>query len=171
MPGESRGYDVKYSVTIDLALPRDRVIRLLEDPAHRPKWLKDLVLHEPERGEEGQVGTESRVVFRSGKSTMECTETITRREPSDLAEVPSARVVRFEREIVAPGMWSAARERLTESGPGNTRWVSENEYRFSGPMRLVSPLLRGVFIRQSRRVMQDFKAFAEHGTDVRETGA
>ena len=99
---------------------------------------------------------------------MECTETITRREPANLHEVPSDRVVHFEREIVADGMWSAARERLTESGPESTLWVSENEYRFTGPMRWAAPFMRGAFIKQSRQHMQDFKAFAEHGTDVRE---
>ena len=65
-------------------------------------------------------------------------------------------------------MRSAARERLTEAGPENTRWESENEYRFSGLMRLVGPLMRAAFVKQSRQVMQDFKSFAENGTDVRE---
>ena len=35
-------------------------------------------------------------------------------------------------------------------------------------MRLVVPFLRGTVIKQSRQLTQDFKAFAEHGTDVRE---
>jgi hypothetical protein len=77
-------------------------------------------------------------------------------------------VVRFEREIVAKGMWSAARERLTETGPETTLWVSENEYRFSGlSMRLVGLLMPGAFRKQTLQHMRDFKAFAEHGTDVR----
>jgi hypothetical protein len=100
---------------------------------------------------------------------MEATETVTRREPADLAAIPPDGVVHYEREIVAEGMWSAARERLTAAGPGTTLWASENEYRFSGVMRLVAPLMRGVFRKQSLRHMQDFKAFAEHGTDVRDT--
>ncbi|WP_454295310.1 SRPBCC family protein [Salana multivorans] len=161
---------MRYTVSIEIALPRERVIQLLEDPTHRPKWLRGLVSHEPVRGEDGQVGTESRVVFRSGQQTMECTETITRREPADLRRVPTDRVVHFEREITADGMWNAAREQLTEVGPESTLWVSENEYRFTGPMRLAAPFMRGVFIKQSRQHMQDFKAFTEQGTDVREAG-
>jgi hypothetical protein len=47
--------------------------------------------------------------------------------------------------------------------------VSENEYRFSGLlMRLVGILMPGTFRRQSLQHMQDFKAFAEHGKDVRD---
>lgn len=160
---------MKYIVSIDIALPRERVVQLLADPAHLPKWLRGLARHEPVSGEHGQVGAESRVVMRSGRQAMEGTETITRREPADLYEIPGDRIVHYEREIVADGMWNAARERLIETGPEATLWVSENEFRFgSVPMRLVAPLLRGAFRRQSQQHMQDFKAFAEQGTDVRD---
>ena len=159
---------MKYTVSIEIALPREQVAQLLADPAHIPKWLRGLVLHEAISGAHGQVGTESRVVMQMGRQTMEATETITRREPTSLHGIPRDSVVQFDREIVAEGMWSAARERLTEAGPETTLWESENEYRFSGlPMRLMAPFMGGAFRKQSRVHMQDFKAFAEHGTDVR----
>lgn len=161
---------MKYTISMEIALPRNQVIPLLEDPSHRPKWLRGLVSHEPVHGEDGRVGTESRIIFQSGKQTMECAETITRREPTNLHDVPSDRDIHYEREIVANGMWNAARERLAEASPERTLWVSENEYRFTGLMRLIAPLMRGSFIKQSRLHMEDFKAFAEHGTDVREVG-
>ncbi|EME64361.1 SRPBCC family protein [Amycolatopsis decaplanina] len=66
-------------------------------------------------------------------------------------------------------MWSAARGRLLEAGPDKTLWDSENEYRFGGLlMRLVGTFMRGALRKQSRQHMLDFKAFAEHGKDVRE---
>jgi hypothetical protein len=160
---------LKYTVSIELALPRERVVQLLADPAHLPMWLRGLVLHEPLDGMHGQVGTRSRVVMEMGQQQMEATETITRREPANLHGIPRDSVVHYEREIVAQGMWNAARERFTETGPETTLWVSENEYRFSSlPMRLVGPLMRGAFRKQSLQHMRDFKAFAEQGTDVRE---
>ena len=160
---------MKYTVSMEIALPRERVVQLLADPAHMPKWLRGLVLHEPLSGVHGQVGTKSRVVMQIGQQKIEGTETITRREPVDLHGIASESVVHFEREIVGKGMWSAARERLTETGPETTLWVSENEYRFSGLLvRLVGLLMPGAFRKQSLQHMQDFKAFAEHGTDVRE---
>ncbi|MFD5621413.1 SRPBCC family protein [Streptomyces yangpuensis] len=160
---------MKYTVSIEIALPRERVVQLLADPAQMPKWLRGLVLHEPLSGVHGQVGTTSRVVMRTGRREMECTETITRREPQDLHGIPEGSVVRFDRQIVADGMWSAVRDRLTEAGPTKTLWVSENEYRFSGVlMRLVGLLMPGAFRKQSLEHMQDFKAFAEEGKDVRE---
>ncbi len=160
---------MKYTVSIEIALPRERMVQLLADPAHMPKWLRGLVLHEPLSGVHGQVGTKSRVVMQTGQQTMEATETITRREPADLHGIPTGSVVHFEREIVGEGMWNAARERITEVGPETTLWESENEYRFSGVlMRLVGLLMPGAFRKQSLQHMQDFKAFAEQGKDVRE---
>ena len=130
------------------------------------------MLHEPLSGMHGQVGTESRVVLQMGQQKMECTETITRREPANLQVIPRDTVVHFDREIVADGMWSAVGDRLTKAGPATTRWVQESEYRFSGlPMRLAGPFVRGAFRKQSQQHMLDFKAFAEQGTDVREAEA
>lgn len=160
---------MKYTVSIEIALPRERVAQLLADPAYLPQWLRGMVLHEPLSGVHGQVGTKSRVVLQTGQQKFEAIETITRREPADLHGIPKESVVCFEREIVGEGMWSAARERLTEAGPETTLWVSENEYRFSGlVMRLVGLLMPGTFRKQSMQHMQDFKAFAEQGKDVRE---
>lgn len=159
---------VRYTVSIEIALPREKVVQLLADPEHLPKWLRGMVLHEPLDGEHGQLGTTSRVVMQTGQRKIECTETITRREPADLSEIPKTGVVHFEREIVGEGMWSAVRDRLTESSPETTLWESETEFRFSGfLMKLVGILMPGAFRKQSQQHMQDFKAFVEQGTDVR----
>ena len=160
---------MKYTVSIEIALPRERVAQLLADPAHMSKWLRGLVLHEPISGAHGQLGTTSRVVMQAGKQKMECTETITRREPVDLHDIPEGSVVHFEREIEGGGMWNAVRDRLTEAGPETTLWQCENEFRFSSmPMRLVGLVMPGAFRKQSLRHMRDFKAFAEQGEDVRD---
>ncbi|CAM3821090.1 SRPBCC family protein [Tsukamurella ocularis] len=160
---------MKCTTSIEIALPLDRVAQLLSDPSHLPMWLRGMVVHEPLSGAHGEVGTVSRVVLESGKQTMELTETVTRREPADLSTIRAGTVVRFEREIEGAGMWNAARERLSEAGPGRTRWDSENEYRFRNPLlRLMALVLPGVFRKQQLQHMEDFKAFAEQGRDVRD---
>ncbi|GLY54769.1 SRPBCC family protein [Lentzea sp. NBRC 102530] len=160
---------MKYTVSIELALPRAKAVRLIADPTTMPMWLRGLVVHEPVSGVHGEVGTRSRVVLKAGQQEFEATETIIRREPQDLHAIPAESVVHFEREIVGKGMWSATRDRFTEAGPETTHWEQESEYRFSGVlMRLVGALMPGSFRKQSLAHMQDFKAFAEHGTDVRD---
>lgn len=162
---------MKYTVSIEIAMPREAVAQLLADPAHLPKWLRGMVLHEPLNGAHGHVGTRSRVVMQMGQQQMEITETITRRDPTILSGIPKETVVHFDREMVAEGMWSVVRERLTEAGPDRTLWESESEYRFSSLlMRVAAPLMSGSFRKQSKQHMLDFKAFAEQGKDVRETG-
>jgi carbon monoxide dehydrogenase subunit G len=159
---------VKFTNSIEIALPRERVAQLLADPEHLPKWLRGLVLHEPMSGIHGQLGTKSRVVMQSGQRETELTETITRREPADLHGIPQGVVVHFDREIVGAGMWSDVRDRLIEAGPEKTLWESDSEYRFSGlMMRLVGLVMGGAFRKQSQQFMEDFKAFAERGEDVR----
>jgi hypothetical protein len=120
---------MKYAVSLEIALPRERTVQLLADPELLPMWLRGLVAHEPLSGVHGRPGTKSRVVLRMGQQEFEATET----------------------------------------GPETTLWESENEYRFSGlMMRLVGLLMPGSFRKQSLLHMQDFKAFAEHGQDVRD---
>jgi hypothetical protein len=160
---------MKYTASIHVDLPREQVIQLLADQANLSKWLRGLIVHEPIHGAPGEVGTKSRVVMQIGGQKYECIETVTRREPAELRQVSQSAVVHFEREIVGEGMWSAARERLTEAGPGQTLWESENEYRFRGlMMRAVGLLMPGTFRKQSLLHMQDFKLFAEQGKDVRD---
>jgi hypothetical protein len=159
---------MKQTVSIQIALPREQVVQLIADPANFAKWLRGLILHESISGAPGQVGARSRVVFQMGQQKFEGIETITRREPTDLRQIPKAAVVQFDREIVGEGMWSVVRDRFTEAGPATTLWESESEYRFSGLlMRLVGLLMPGAFRKQSEGHMQDFKAFAERGIDVR----
>jgi hypothetical protein len=161
---------MKHNVSIEIALPREKAAQLLADPAHMPMWVRGLVLHEPLNGTHGQVGTESRVVMKMGNRTFEATETITRREPVELHDIPSGSAVHFEREITGEGRWTAVRDRLTEAGPQTTLWECESEYQFSGlAMRLVGRLMPGAFRKQSLRHMKDFKAFVEEGKDVRDS--
>lgn len=159
---------VKYTDSIEIALPREETVRLLSDPTQLRMWFRGLVRHEPVSGAYGEIGTVSRVVLRTGKQELEGTETITRREPADLVGIPGEVEVVFERELVADGLQNVTRDRLLEMNPRRTRWESDNEYHFDRAlMRLLSPVMRGSLQKQSRRRMQDFKAFAESGTDVR----
>ncbi|ALG84904.1 SRPBCC family protein [Gordonia phthalatica] len=160
---------MKYTISIEIDRPRNKVVELLSDPAQMPKWLRGLISHEPIEGVHGQLGAVSHVVFQTGKQQMEATETVTRVDPIDPQPAPATTAVRYEREIAAQGMWQAQRDRLIDAGPNRTLWESESEFRFDGlVMRLFGLLIPSVFRKQSRRHMEDFKAFAEDGADVRD---
>lgn len=164
---------MRFIDSIEIGLGREETLRLLSDPQYLPQWLRGLVSHEPVSGTHGEVGTVSKVVFRTGSTESEAVETVTAREPADLSrleELAGEDEVYFERELVAEGMRNITRDRLFEMNPRRTRWESESEYLFDSlPMRLGAPLMRRAFQKQTRRHMQDFKAFAEQGIDVRQT--
>ncbi|WP_208544851.1 SRPBCC family protein [Rathayibacter festucae] len=83
--------------------------------------------------------------------------------------IPEGTVVHFDRELVGAGMRNAVRDRLTGATPETTLWESESEFRFDGfLLRVTGRLLPGVFQKQSQQHMEDFKAFAERGEDVRD---
>ena len=151
---------MQYTVEIDLDLPRDRVIELFDDADNAVKWMRGLQSFEHLEGEPGQPGAKSRMVFLMGKRRMEIIETITVR---DLPE-------RFEGVYDAKGCHNPCKNRFTEVGPQKTRWAAEHEFQFSGFMKVIGFLMPGAFKKQSRKYMQDFKAFAEDGVDVRDAG-
>lgn len=151
---------MKYSVEIDIHLPRDQVIALFDDPDNLYKWQEGLLSFEPLSGEPGQPGAKSRLVFQMGKRRLEMIETITVRDLPD----------EFSGTYDASGVHNLVRNRFLELGPNQTRWVSENQFQFRGFMRLVALLFARQFPKQSLKYLQDFKAFAENGTEVKAAG-
>ena len=123
-----------------------------------PKWQRGLVSFEPISGEPGQPGAKSNLVYQMGKRRIEMVETILTRELPD----------RFDGTYDAPSVHNVVKNRFLELGPTRTKWVSENEFHFRGFMKIIGLLFRGAFPKQSLKYMEDFKAFAERGRDVRE---
>lgn len=149
---------MKYTVQIELDVPRDRVVELFDDPDNLPKWMEGLRSFEHLEGEAGQPGARSKLVFEMGKRRFEMLETVTVRNLPD----------EFAGTYDAPGAHNIVVNRFVDLGRGKTRWISENEFQFRGFMRLMGPFMRGAFPKQSLKYMQAFKAFVEQGTDVRD---
>lgn len=147
---------MKYTTSIVIDLPLEQVIQKFDDPANMKHWQPGLLSFEYISGEPGQPGAVSRLKYRMGKREVEMTETIT------LRELPH----RFDGTYEASGVLNIISNRF-ESVEGNkTRWISENEFRFMGIMKLMGMLMPGAFKKQSMRYMKYFKEFAEHGKSL-----
>lgn len=147
---------LKYSVEIEIDLPRDRVVELFDNEENMFKWQKGLMSCDHISGEPGQAGEKSRLVFQMGKRTIEMIETITERNlPDD-----------FNGMYDAKGVHNVVKNRFVELGPDKTKWVSENEFEFQGFMRLIGFFMKSAFPKQSLKYLKDFKAFAEEGINV-----
>lgn len=148
---------MKYSVHIDLELPRQRVVELFDDPNNLPYWQEGLQSFEHLSGEPGAPGAQSRLTFHLRNRTMVLIETIVVRN------LPDEFTAKFETNNVV----SVVQNRFEELSPSRTRWTSDNEFQFSGLMRFLALLLNSAFRHQSLKYMRDFQAFAEQGRDVR----
>jgi hypothetical protein len=89
-------------------------------------------------------------LYRMGSRTVELIETVTERNLPDT----------FAGTYTTKGVFNIVRNSFLDQG-GQTRWLCETEFRFSGLMRLLSWLMPGLFRKQTMKFMQQFKTFAE----------
>jgi hypothetical protein len=142
---------VKYSVDIEIDLPRTRVIELFDNPDNLKHWQPGLVSFDAISGVPGEAGARSRLRYQMGKREIEMIETITER---NLPEI-------FAGTYEAKGVFNTVINRFVPLPNDRTQWVLETEFQFKGMMRLMGWLMPGAFKKQSCEFMQQFKAFAE----------
>jgi hypothetical protein len=143
---------MKYTLEVDIELPRERVVELFDNPENLRHWQTGFLSYEPGEGTPGQVGSTTKLKYVAGKREIELVETITIRNLPD----------EFAGTYEMPGIWNIVHNRFIESGPEQTRWVSDVEFRaekFS--MKLMMWLMPGAFRKQSRAMMYHFKQWAE----------
>lgn len=139
-----------YTQEITIAAPREKVVALFTDPAHFPDWQPDLICYELVSGRQAQTGTKAELTTRAGNRVTGMTETV---ENNNL---PDELVVVYETH----GVWNRNANRFFAESPDTTRWLSENEFRFTGARKALG-LLEGSFKKESMGVMERFKAFVE----------
>lgn len=148
-----------YTVEIEIDLPRDRVIELFDNPGNLYKWQAGLQSFETLSGEPGQPGAKSKLVFLNAKHRIELIETITERNLPD----------EFNGLYEWSGGKNTLHNRFIELGPDRTKWESTCSYEFSSTMmKIMGLLVPGMFRKQNMGFLQNFKAFAEDGADVRD---
>lgn len=153
---------IKYTLEIEINQPRARVAELFGEPENLGAWQPGFLSFEELEGEPGAPGSTSRLKYADGKRVVEMIETL---KVNNLPE-------EFTASFVAWGVRMTVSNRFTEEGPEKTKWVSYNEAEGSGfLMRIISWIMPGCFAKQSFKYMENFKAFAEEGKDLREESA
>ena len=124
---------MKYTCKLGISLPRERVVELFDDPDNLTQWMEGLQSFEHLSGEPGRPGAKSRLIFeRDDGETFEMIETLTRYNlPDEISGI-------YETE----GVRNVIENRFVEDGPNATRWVAENEFNFSGFMRIAAFFMR-----------------------------
>lgn len=142
---------MKYRLEIDINQPRSKVIELFDDPDNLKHWQPGFISFSHRSGTPGEVGAQSTLRYNMGGSECEMIETITARRLPD----------EFSGTYETKGVWNKIENRFVELGPNQTRWIADNEFRCAGFVKLLGWLMPGMFKKQSRKFMQQFKVFAE----------
>lgn len=147
---------MKYSVDVDIDLPRDRVIELFDNADNMPKWQPELISFKPLSGEPGQVGSTSQLVYKMGEKELEMIETITERK------LPNLLSGTYE----AKGVYNEVSMEFTSLSAHKTKLTSNNIFRFSGFMAIMSFFMKGAFKKQTLKYLVLFKEFAESSSNA-----
>ncbi|MGL1889371.1 MAG: SRPBCC family protein, partial [Reichenbachiella sp.] len=59
------------------------------------------------------------------------------------------------------GVYNVISNKFEAISDNSTQWKSENEFQFSGFMRIMSLFMKSAFPRETMKFMKQFKAFAE----------
>lgn len=144
---------MQYTTEMTINQPRDKVIALFDDPDNLPKWQPGLQSFAHISGERGQPGAKSKLVYEMNGRVVEMIETITHRNLPD----------EFSGTYDAAGVHNVVVNRFYDAGPGQTRWVIESDFQFTNlMMKAFGLLMPGSFTRETKTLMERFKAFAEN---------
>ena len=148
---------MKYTIETTIDLPRNEVIRKMDNVDNLKHWQRGLVGVEHISGTPGQTGAKMKLKYKFGKREMELIETIT------LSKFPEE----FHATYDTKGMHNIQQNYFEETKDGKTIWRSVSEFEASSFMlKVMMFLMPGAFKKQSRKYMDDFTAFAETGASV-----
>lgn len=142
---------MKFTTTIDINSPIDKVIALFDNPDNMSQWMEGLQSFEHLSGTPGQPGAKSKLRFKMGKREVEMIETVTVRN------LPHE----FSGTYQANGVFNIVKNKFVKVSEDKTRYITENEFQFKGFMKLIAFLMPGAFKKQSMKFLQHFKEFAE----------
>lgn len=129
----------------------EEVVRFFKNPDHYKEWMEGLQSMKFVSGNHGEVGTKTQFHFKMGKREIEMLETVLTND------LPREYSVSYE----AKGVYNIVTNRFEKISETKTRYKTDQEFRFQGFMKLIGWLMPGVFKKQSKKYLQDFKRFAE----------
>ena len=142
---------MKFTLALTINKNRQSVWKAFDDPKNMKRWMPTLESFESQSGTTGQIGAVSKLTFREDGRSLTLLETITRRdEPNEFAGT-----------YIANGVVNILDNKFVEMNPHQTQWTMDAEYKFTGFMGLVAPLMRKAIVKRTRLDMERFKSMVE----------
>lgn len=142
---------MKYKNEVIIDLPREKVIALFDNPDNLKHWQDGLVSFEHISGTPGEVGAKARLKYLMGKREVILIETVTSK---NLPE-------EFSGTYESKGVWNKVENHFYALDSNTTKWKAITEFKMSGFMKILGWLMPGSFKKQTKKMMDAFKHFAE----------
>jgi hypothetical protein len=144
---------MKYHVEIIINKPISEVAEKFANRKNDKLWMQGFVEKIPITGEEGELGSKSKVIFQMGKRRMEMIEEITEKN------LPESYVATYS----TPSVFNTVKNSFKKIDDNTTLNKTEQEFQFKTfLMKFMAALMPGMFKKQSKKYQQDFKAFVEN---------
>ena len=142
---------MKYQESIIINAPKEQVAEYLH-PKYAFEWMEGLQQYELTTGEWDEEGAVAEMRFKTGKREMNMTETLIDNQ------MPDEKTMTYD----AKNVHNIVRNILETVDGNKTKYINDQEFQFSGFfMKAMGFLLPGLFKKQSRKYLKDFKAFVE----------
>lgn len=142
-----------FTCTVDIDLPRTRVVELFDDPENMKHWQDGFESYGHVSGNPGKTGAQAIIKYNMKGRKFDLLETVTKNALPD------------ELHGSYEGDWgkNTMNNYFEELGPHKTRWRAELEYIEvnSLMMKLMGFLMPGMFRKQTQKWLDQFKVFAE----------
>ena len=144
---------MKFICTVTIQQPIEKVAELFADPAYLKEYQEGFEKKELVSGEAGQVGAISNLYYKTGKRTMELTETIL------VNNLPHEFMGQYHHKFTDNTMKSM----FTALSENETKYDAEIHYtEFRGtPVKVIKFFFHKFFKKQVQKWLNNFKIFAE----------
>ena len=147
---------MRYQQEITINKPRKEVVEKFSNPDNMKHWQRGFIFMKPINGQMGEDGSQNLLKYDMGKREVEMTETILKNNLPD----------EYSATYEAKGVYNYQINKFSPTMEKNTLWITDNEFMFSGFMKFFGWFMPGAFKKQTRKYMEDFKAFVEDGKSV-----
>ena len=150
---------MEYTLRLEIERPLAAIAELFGDPENFVFWHPGFLERELIDPKGERSGSRSRLRYLHNRKEIELIETIER------DDLPGEYTVTYE----GPGMVMRVANYFRELGPDRTEWVTVSRAHASGiVMRIIRVFMPGCFRLQTLKFMENFKTFAEDGSDIRD---
>jgi len=142
---------MQFTVETVINVPLLKVVEMFENPDNLSKWQPGFQSLEHVSRTKSKSGAVSKLKYQMGKRNIEMVETILEND------LPKKFIATYE----AKNVWNKIANEFIKIDENTTRYISHNECKFIGFMKIISWLMPNAFKKQSCQYLEQFKQFAE----------